>query len=436
MPQIFEPARESSPNDTGPLAILLETELLRRRSSKFRHLAFPRLLEQRFEADTSAARARRLAAETWVVTLLYTFFLFGDAHAIPARLPFAIFIRCGIALPILITANLLLRRSPTRFGRESLIVLTAGVIAISSLVIYRDQPIALSASPQLGLLIALLVTNVVMRLRFPFAVASTLLCILSDVAFLVADKHLTHTDRLNWAVPLAFSALFILLAAYSLEREERVNFLLQLRHQLQSTELKARNHELTRLSAYDALTGLANRAAFERQFQALWELALTSRQPLSAVLIDIDHFKVVNDTQGHLYGDEVLKRVAALVKESLRGKHDFAARFGGEEFILLLPETDAAAAFKVAERLRTLVQLAGSPAPLNDLPQLGLWTTVSCGVATVFDPAVFRPLDLFHAADTALYAAKSSGRNCTFAAPGLGSYTSTLLTDTIITGLS
>ena len=429
------PLSHSIAHDTDPLSPLLDAELAHRRSRHFSRLTFSPALERRFEVTAARPRARRLATEGWIVTLLYCLFLLGDARSIPARLSFALFVRCGIALPVLISSSILLRRARSRFRREILIVITAGVIALSNLVIYRNEPAALSASAQIGLLIALLVTNVVMRLRFPYAVASTAFCILSDIAFLATDHQLTPTDKLNWAIPIAWGSLFILFGAYSLEREERLAFLLQLRHELQSDQLTTLNHELARLSAQDALTGLANRASFDQRFSALWDQSLAFRRPLSAILVDVDHFKIVNDTQGHLYGDEVLKRVAALVKESLRGKHDFAARFGGEEFVLLLPDTDETAALKVAERLRTLIQLAGSPAPLDAMPELGVWTTVSCGVATVTDASLFRPLDLIHAADTALYAAKTSGRNCTFAAPTLSGH-AVPHSDTLLNGLS
>jgi len=136
-------------------------------------------------------------------------------------------------------------------------------------------------------------------------------------------------------------------------------------------------------------------------------------------MIDIDHFKIVNDTQGHLYGDEVIKRVAMLIQQALRGKDDFAARYGGEEFVLLLPGASLESAMKVAERIRQLIKMAGSPAPSHPVPQpeIGLWTTVSCGVASVQDVEGIDRRRLLLAADTALYTAKAEGRNRVCAAP-------------------
>ena len=89
---------------------------------------------------------------------------------------------------------------------------------------------------------------------------------------------------------------------------------------------------------------------------------MVSGTALSVVVVDVDYFKQLNDRYGHLYGDEVLKRIGSLLQQALRAKDDFAARFGGEEFVILLPATHQAAAMQVAERLRKMVELAGFPA--------------------------------------------------------------------------
>jgi diguanylate cyclase (GGDEF)-like protein len=146
------------------------------------------------------------------------------------------------------------------------------------------------------------------------------------------------------------------------------------------------------------------------QFAKLWREAVDSGSSLSAIVIDIDHFKITNDTRGHLYGDRVLVRVAALLLQSLRCKDDFAARFGGEEFVVLLPGATQEGAMIVAERIRKLVEVAGSPA----LPEPGSHprlSTVSCGVASCRPSDSNCQEDLLDSADKALYQAKAGGRN-------------------------
>jgi diguanylate cyclase len=128
------------------------------------------------------------------------------------------------------------------------------------------------------------------------------------------------------------------------------------------------------------------------------------------VVIDVDHFKRVNDVHGHLYGDETLRRIGALLPQALRSNKDMAARFGGEEFILLLADSEADSATTVAQRARLLVEHAGTP-PQNDM-QRKSWITVSCGVSSCVPVAGLSWTDLITAADKALYAAKRAGRNC------------------------
>jgi diguanylate cyclase (GGDEF)-like protein len=205
--------------------------------------------------------------------------------------------------------------------------------------------------------------------------------------------------------------IITMVANYSFGRDLRLVYLMLLRNEIQSEELAFANAELHRISVRDNLTGLANRHSFEMHCEKLWEQAGENNTSLSAILIDIDRFKSVNDLRGHFYGDKVLTRVASLLQQSLRGKDDFAARFGGEEFIVLLPETSQRGAMIVAERIRKMVEVAGSPA-VDDLhagPVLS--TTISCGVATCLPDESCCMMDLLKAADKAMYEAKRTGRN-------------------------
>ncbi|MCE1250275.1 MAG: GGDEF domain-containing protein [Comamonadaceae bacterium] len=166
----------------------------------------------------------------------------------------------------------------------------------------------------------------------------------------------------------------------------------------------ARNHQL----AYaDELTGLHNRRAMGRYLVQQMAQARRARQPLSLMLLDIDHFKRVNDTHGHLTGDQVLTHVAQLLQASLRTQ-DVAGRWGGEEFVLLLPNTAAAGALVLAERLRSTIALTPFLAP----GQAPLPVTVSIGLHTLQDGLDESAADLLDAADQALYDAKDKGRNC------------------------
>lgn len=165
-------------------------------------------------------------------------------------------------------------------------------------------------------------------------------------------------------------------------------------------------------AAHDALTGLANRRAAHMRLEAACQRAQRQHGHLSVLMLDLDRFKQVNDRWGHADGDRVLVAVARALRDELRGS-DLAVRYGGEEFMAILPDTDAADAMEVAERIRVRIEhlhieLPGTPMTIT--------ITISIGVATLLpeetaDSAVAR-------ADAALYAAKNAGRNRCMAAPG------------------
>jgi diguanylate cyclase (GGDEF)-like protein len=153
----------------------------------------------------------------------------------------------------------------------------------------------------------------------------------------------------------------------------------------------------------DSLTGLPNKRATEDTFKRMIAQANRSVAPMGVIMMDLDHFKKVNDQFGHGKGDEVLAAVGAAVQGCLRDS-DFAGRFGGEEFLVLLPDTDLEGAMRAAERLREGVastEVVGVDRPI----------TASFGVAELIEHGG-TPRGLLREADRALYAAKAAGRNC------------------------
>ncbi len=175
----------------------------------------------------------------------------------------------------------------------------------------------------------------------------------------------------------------------------------------QQQKLKAQNLRLEELSNTDALTGLANRRSLDTYLNALASHKVDSTLALSLLVVDIDHFKSYNDTQGHAKGDKVLQQVANGLKQLTHGATDLVARFGGEEFVVVLENTDAENATYVAANLCQGIEALGIPhsaAPMRIV-------TVSIGVATKAAQQPLNPQALFDAADNALYQAKQRGRN-------------------------
>ena len=172
--------------------------------------------------------------------------------------------------------------------------------------------------------------------------------------------------------------------------------------------LETANQRLKHLVGVDALTGIANRRHFDRALDRELRRARRDAQPLSLVFLDLDEFKLFNDSYGHTRGDEVLRKVAQTLDETFRRGGDLVARYGGEEFAVVLPGVDARRAGLYAERLRRRIWRLAIP---NNASQLTDRITISAGVATVYPPATSPlPMMLF-AADQALYRAKCLGRN-------------------------
>jgi diguanylate cyclase (GGDEF)-like protein len=175
-------------------------------------------------------------------------------------------------------------------------------------------------------------------------------------------------------------------------------------------ELARRREELLTLSRTDALTGLFNRRYFEERLNEEFTRSRRYGSPLSLVMLDIDHFKRINDTFGHPFGDQVLKAVAQTACSRLR-EVDLMARYGGEELIALLPETSPVDALRVCERVREAIASLGLEHPGADGHVQEVRLTASLGVATVPAANLTSAEALLMAADTSLYAAKGAGRN-------------------------
>jgi diguanylate cyclase (GGDEF)-like protein len=173
-------------------------------------------------------------------------------------------------------------------------------------------------------------------------------------------------------------------------------------------ELESVNQELERKNVLDEWTGLHNRRFYDQKILAEYRRSRRNLTALSLVVLDIDHFKLVNDHFGHLAGDQCITWVAKLIKQSLKRTADIAFRYGGEEFCLILPNTDSNGAFLVAEKLRLAVKEQNCKVEDNDIT-----LSISCGIFTYQQEMDIGPEQIFSNADKALYEAKNQGRNRT-----------------------
>lgn len=173
-------------------------------------------------------------------------------------------------------------------------------------------------------------------------------------------------------------------------------------------ELKKANEKLKRLTYVDGLTEVNNRRYFEEFSDKEWNRAIRNSTPFSLIMIDIDFFKRYNDTYGHLKGDECLRKIAGITKQTIKRSVDFVARYGGEEFIVVLPDTDIEAAARLAEIIRVNVE---ATAIEHSDSSISKFVTISLGVASIIPKRNTKSDSLLSEADKALYRAKQEGRN-------------------------
>jgi diguanylate cyclase (GGDEF)-like protein len=347
-------------------------------------------LEQRFW--TERIRATRVSSRMSLLLGLGIWLAFGllDHAVIPDAADWAWLIRFGLVGPTFVlcaaaTFHPLGARHPGWL--HGLASLFAG-LGIVAMIVHAAPPG--SYLYYAGLLLVCSATYSFFHLRFTVAVAiSWVIVIVYEVAAILAGT--TGTILANNSFFLVGTNSVGMIGCYATERILRAAFLDRL--------------TVERLAQQDALTGLLNRRAFFALADE--EVARCKRQgrPVSAVMLDIDHFKHINDTYGHAAGDRVLQLVAATLLANMRAT-DPVCRYGGEEFLALLPDTPAAEAFGVGERLRRAV-LEASLSIETDPIQV----TASVGTATIALDTGETLEQLLRSADDALYRAKRSGRN-------------------------
>ena len=364
----------------------------------FPWMYFPAGVEQLFENETQHARSRHLVGIgiLWIVLgLAYAVAVrFGPISADALSVHSA---RLGVVTPILIAATFIVWWGVRPFTRELLMML-ASIVAPASMILIVTFAQGSDAGVNRGALtIVLLFITVVVRLRFWFAVTA---CIAIVSVQIGVPSMLGMPVPGN--VPLVFVTITVtLIANYQLERESRLNYLQRLLTRIQGARLAETVVQLHDLAQRDPLTGVANRRAIDAQLDSLCEKG----EPFAVIMADVDMFKPFNDRYGHVIGDDCLRRVAAMLRASLRNTSDQVARFGGEEFAVVLPGTSVENARIMAERMRLAVY--DLRIPHADSPDRVV--TVSAGVSGSTTRASVA--EVLSAADAALYRAKSLGRN-------------------------
>jgi diguanylate cyclase (GGDEF)-like protein len=372
-------------------------------------LRFNPRLEAEFEAARGGERNRAIAYYLLLYLAVKLLFLFANFQVGTQVFRVSMMLRLGIVLPLtLIAVFLLMRALP---GWVHGVAAFTPLIAETALVMVlgRLSGSAVSARYVLAAGVGIFAQTLLMRAPFRYcafglAAALAVFCGLCEIHWPGHFGPPVSGDYLVFVIGFSLPALY---ERHSREQAERREFLLNESNRLRVKDILGMNAHLERLSSLDALTGVFNRRYLDEALPRLWEIAVENQRWIGILMVDIDEFKSLNDTEGHLHGDFCLEQVAQVLQLSVRAGVDTVARYGGDEFIAILPDADRQQAILIGERIRESIEavaLHGS--------QRGL-VTISAGATAVRGErgSKLSAEDLVASADQALYAAKRSGRN-------------------------
>ena len=362
-------------------------------------LRFPPKVEEAYQQESRQERIDHFRSSMLIAIPLYAAFLLVDYLCLPQSLGLCLAVRLGIVTSLSLVCFAAVSRVGHRC-REALIAFTPLPGMTGILVLYNGR-MDLIALGQVALIVIMLYSIYALWADFKYVCAMVLAVVIGDSVFLMNSSALDFAQTASFASLLWTAGLLSLHASYSMERQIRLSYQLRL-------QLSAQNTELVRISNIDALTGIPNRRYLDSELRAQWKKCLRAGQPISVLMIDLDHFKKLNDHHGHAYGDEVLILVAKALRQALRDQQDILARYGGEEFVVILPSRLLLSAISIAHRLCDAVRAAELPPDSSGLP---VHITISIGAASARPSFGSGSTRLLRAADTALYKAKANGRD-------------------------
>ncbi len=315
--------------------------------------------------------------------------------------------KLGVQLPAIVLGLCLVARrriAPAHMWLAGAIPLVITVALVTRLSLAVSPP--MSERLATTALVTAFATNLVLPIKTRSAI---LVSIANIIAYLGLPFAIAPSTPLLQSVDILIFHSAIILAtpvgAYFYERVQKESFLLTLIQRQQSGELEAAVRELTRMSLCDPLTGAGNRRSLDARYPELWQAARSRGEAISLVLIDVDHFKLFNDSAGHAAGDLCLQAVTKAIAAAARCPIERVTRCGGEEFALLVSGAD----LDIAEAVRRRVEAMTMPHPGLSPGQV---VTVSIGQAILYPGRTSATKDdLFRSADEALYQAKRDGRN-------------------------
>lgn len=399
----FQPSHQAS---DLPSVSVKDTLVERTIQQGFRRLVFPAQLEQLFMQQAAADRMFFIALCGVAAAVLFVSMLVPDSIMLPDSMRLALVVRVLVFPPLIIGGVVLLYRLPYPALREWG-VSAAGCLACIlnvALILTSDSRWAMSYVVILNVIVVY--ANTIARF-WPAVVMCVVNAAGHVLVVAIKPDHVGHV-----AVPstilMISTIVFTLYYSYYLEHDERLAFLLNLREKGLHTQLKAANLRLAHSAKHDALTHVANRRHFDEYLSQVWAYAQQQSLPVALMLVDVDHFKAYNDRYGHQAGDTCLIELSQALTANYRRPGDLVARWGGEEFAVVMTDASLDTVRTAAERGRMAIMQRGIKHEASSCAPV---VTASIGVASIVPNANNSIAELIHLADEALYAAKGRGRN-------------------------
>lgn len=352
---------------------------------------FPGRMEAEFQAQMERARNLRVRKTGVIAAVLYAAFAVSDWIGSPEVYRQAWQIRFLLVIPLILLCAFGIGKLRHPVQRE---VLLSATVIMSGVGLVWITSMSGPARYNPGIAVVVTFANIVLNLRFRDAL------ITSGILATVYVASLVHPDSLPAAVRFKDGLFGLTIIVISLIANYRTD-------QDQRRAYRALRM-LAKLSSEDALTKLANRREFDRRLELEWGHARRQGRPLALILIDVDAFKPYNDNYGHPAGDACLQRIADALRAMAGRSSDLTARFGGEEFAVLLPGAGAQEAAELAERLRNAILELQIPHAFSATAQV---VSGSFGVCALLPTGQAQSSALLAHADAALYRAKEAGRN-------------------------
>ena len=381
----------------------LVTETLNR---GFAGLRFPAPIEARFIQDSAAQRLLLIQISGIASVVFFAGVLAADLFMIPDQISLALALRVGMYAPICLAGLWLLSRFDwprlREWGATGAGLLAAAISIVLSLSSHSPQALA-----HLVILNMVVIYATMIGRFWPMLVMCVLIAA-GHMAAVLIKGELFSSLGMAMTLLLLSTMVFTLYGNYALEHSDRKVYLLDQREGALQAELAQTNDTLARSVRTDPLTGLPNRRHFDDFMGQVWAHSQAQSTSMALLLIDIDHFKRYNDLKGHPAGDRCLHDVAETLGACVRKSGDLLARWGGEEFAVVMSNTSLESATVTAQRMVDAVRARAIP---HGASPSGSVLTVSIGVAALTPALSHTPENLVEQADAALYLAKLNGRD-------------------------